>query len=1192
MTCPQCGTENPPDALRCSKCTTVLPAADMTATSGVASGWASGGGAGASTGVFRAAYAVLESGSVLGNRYEILAMLGEGGMGAVYKVRDREVDRLVALKVIRPELAAQPEILKRFKQELILARQVTHKNVIRIFDLGEADGVKFITMDFIDGQDLKSLLKEKGKLPPEQAAKIIAQVCRALDAAHSEGVVHRDLKPQNIMLDSAGRVTVMDFGIARSTEMAGMGLTQTGALVGTPEYMSPEQAKAEEVDARSDLFTLGIIFYELLTGNTPYRAETAYASLLKRTTERPRPPIELDATIPQSYNAIVMHCLEIAPADRYQSALEILADLGQSATQTGSPSRIGTTYAGSTTSVRPAEAGIFQRYGKRVGGVAVALVLITIAIVFRGKLFPGSFGGKGAAKETVSLAILPFRNGSGDASVDWLGPSLAEMLRTDVGASAALRTVSGDRIHQILADLRLPPNSDFDAGTRRRLAEFSNAQNLVYGQYVKIGEQIRIDATLEDLANQRTVPLKIEAKNEKELLGAVQKLADEVQQSLKLSSDVMRELRASALKPSTQSVLALRFYDEGIELERQGKHQDAVTQLESAVREDPGFALAFARLAQAYGSLGYDDKADESARRAVELSASLAPAERYFIEAIRSRVTGDNAKAVESYENLVKIAPENSEVQFSLASLYETTGALDRARDAFAKILQRDPKYFDALFAMGRVEIKLGDPQSALDYLNRALSLAIELNNEEGRGTVLNAIGIAYKRLNKPVEALRNYQEALTLRRKIGDKGGTAGTLNEIGQVQSLLGNPDDARKSYEEALKLRRDIGDKRGIGNTLIDLGNLGYDRGRYDDALKSYKEALQIQRDVGNEKYQALCMNNIGTIYLTRGQFSDALTYLQGALQLREKGSNPGEIAETLHNLAETSTRLGEFNKALDYYLHSLELYRKAEDKRDAATESFSLGTLYGQQGRYGAALSANEDALKALRELQDQSFWMATVLSGYGDSLSEVGRYEEARKTLDEALQLARELQNKSLIAQTLCYQGDLFFYRGDFKSARPLYEQAAQAAAGSNDPRLILVSKLNLASLAVREGRAAAAIAPLKSIAQESDAKSMRYLSAAASVELAEAFLDGRQYPAARKELDSALRSAGRLGLLAIQARSYALLARLLTATKNPAEAARNAREAARLLDQMRAESKSDALLKRSDLSAVAEALRP
>src|SRR5947199_4181960 len=338
MQCPRCQYENAAGAIRCAKCDSSLDlsggtvtssgatvtgaGAGATVTSGAGEGWSKP--APAPTGVYGFAQALVP-GSVLGGRYEILELLGEGGMGAVYKGRDRELDRVVALKVIRPELANQQEVLRRFKQELILARQVTHKNVIRIFDLGEADGIKFISMDYIEGEDLRSLLRQKGRLSPEEATSIVMQVCQALEAAHAEGGVHRDLKPQNIMLDSSGRPTVMDFGIARSMELTGM--TQTGALLGTPDYMSPEQAKGQEADARSDVFTLGIIFYELLTGKTPYRADTVLGTLLKRTQERARPPHELDPDLPRYLSDVVVRCLEIDPQLRYQSASEIIGDL-------------------------------------------------------------------------------------------------------------------------------------------------------------------------------------------------------------------------------------------------------------------------------------------------------------------------------------------------------------------------------------------------------------------------------------------------------------------------------------------------------------------------------------------------------------------------------------------------------------------------------------------------------------------------------------------------------------------------------------------------------------------------------------------------------------------------------------------------------------------------------------------------
>ncbi len=255
----------------------------------------------------QASAAASRIGDLLCGRYELLQLLGEGGMGAVYKARDRELEREVALKVIRPEMADHPEILQRFKQELILARQVTDRNVIRIFDIGEAGKTKFITMEYLEGENLHQILSARGKLEVAEAVDIMEQVASGLAAAHREGIIHRDLKPGNIMRDKSGRVVVMDFGLART--FSGDGMTRTGAMLGTIEYMSPEQAQGMEVKASSDIFTFGLILYELLAGVTPFHAESAIASLLKRTQQRAVPLADVDKHIPGALSNIVANVL-------------------------------------------------------------------------------------------------------------------------------------------------------------------------------------------------------------------------------------------------------------------------------------------------------------------------------------------------------------------------------------------------------------------------------------------------------------------------------------------------------------------------------------------------------------------------------------------------------------------------------------------------------------------------------------------------------------------------------------------------------------------------------------------------------------------------------------------------------------------------------------------------------------------
>ncbi|MGB0076524.1 MAG: tetratricopeptide repeat protein [Candidatus Sulfotelmatobacter sp.] len=1117
---------------------------------------------------------MLQTGDVLGGRYEILQMLGEGGMGAVYKARDRELDRFVALKLIRPELAANPSILARFKQELLLSREVTHRNVIRIYDLGDADGVKFITMEFVEGQDLRSLIQEKKKFPPEEAVELMQQVCRALEAAHTLGIIHRDLKPQNIMRDQTGRILVMDFGLARMVE--GDGMTQTGALVGTMEYMSPEQAMGKNLDQRSDLYSMGLILYELLTGKMPFKAESAVASLLKRNQEQAAPVSDHDRTIPRALSNIVAKCLERDPALRYQTATEFLQDLeiwqGKSAAAT----------LRFPTSEKPWGQTIPWHW---IGGTAAVLALAITGFLLRGELFkPGKKAT--ATGPAVSLAILPFRNASGDPSFDWLGPSLAEMLSTDVGQSARLRTASPTSLHQIFTDLRISSATVLDPATIRRVADFSNADRVVWGQYAKFGDQIRIDATLQDIKNDRTVPLKIDVQSEKEIPGAVDRLAESIRQKLALPENVLKELKATSFQPSSKSIAALRDYNEGIGLQRDGKNLEAQKQFEAAAKEDPTFAMAFSRLAQAYSSLGYDSEAEQSAKKAVELSQDLPEAEKYLISAIRSQATKNYPEAIKAYETLAQASPDNFDVESALASLYKDSGNLAKAREYYQKLLSANPKNVMATLEMGRIALKSGDPQGSLDPLNRAYTLSIQMNNQEQKAASLHFMGVAYVMLSKPEESMRNEEEALAIWRRIGQKRGLALSLNEMASVQAMLGKPKEALANFQEALQVRREIGDKRGLGDSLIDLGNFYDGSSDYDQALKMYKEALQLQRDLGNESLQAICLNNIGTAYSEKGQYEDALTYFQQALQLREKSKVPQDIVEAVHNLGETSADMGQYDQAISYYLRALDLRRSMDDPRGAAIESYSLGTLFDYQGRFGAAINSKQEALKAFRDIKDKTFWMAKMLGGSAEALILAGRGDEAKSDLDEALNLSREVKSEGMVAEALGFQGDAYFYRGDYRSAHASYAQALQAAARSKEPVTILIAKANLAKVEAQEKRTAEAISSLRQLVQQANDLGLKYISVECSVFMAYAMMQNHASPHAQQELERALLLSDKLGMQPLSARAHYLLATIARDSGNRSDAQDHYREVLRLLDAMKKDPGAEKLLQRSDFKVI------
>ncbi len=1216
MKCSRCGTVNPASHVCCSTCGSVLRAGGSAVAAAAAATGAHLGGEDATTGgVVRppvrktvvgtltppgatppppagaadataASWAIGRAGQAadevdFGPRYRLGRKLGEGGMGAVYKAYDKELDRTVALKLVRPGLAEDPMALQRFKQELLLASKISHKNILRIHDLGEYAGTRFISMAFIEGEDLHHLLERVGRVPLERALNIARQLCLGLDAAHAEGVIHRDFKPQNILLDAEDHAYISDFGLSKSLETDVTGMTRSGEMLGTPRYMPPEQIEGSKLDQRVDIYALGLILYEMVTGDIPFQADSTVQLIYKHVHELPRDPREVNSDIPEWLARVIMKCLEKAPEARYTTAAEVLEAINTATAPPPSKLRKRT----------PSQAVRFRGHAIPRRWIVISLAAALLAaggLLMRSSLRSRSMPTLASAAPQVSLAILPFRNASGDASLDWLGASLAEMLSTDVGQSAKLRTISPDRLHQVLADLQVSPNVALDTPTLLRVAQFSNADTLVWGQYAKFGDQIRIDATVQDLKHDRRVPLKVEIATEKDVPGGVDRMAESIRQNLGMSPDVLQELQASSFQPTSTSLPALRDYNDGVKQMRDGKSMEAQRLLEKSVQEDPAFALAFSRLAQVYSGRGYDTQAEEAARRAVSLADNLPRAEKYLIAAIRARVEHNLPEAIKAYETLARVSPDNSDVQMALARLYEDTGDFTKSREWYRKVLAANPKDVLAVLSLGRVAIKSGDPQGSLDPLNQALSLSTQLDNDETRGTSLHLMGVAYRMLNKRDEALRSFQEALAIRRRTGEKSGIAYSLNEMAFVEAMIGKAD-ALPHYQEALKIRREIGDKRGLADTLIDLGSFQGDRGNHDEALKMHKEALQLERDIGNESLQAICLNNIGSEYFFKSQFQDALTYFQQALQLREKANVPQDIVESIHNLAETSARMGDYDKAITQYMRALDLRRSVNDTRGAAIESYSLGTLFDLQGRFGAAIKSKQESLKAFRDLKDRTFWMSEILDGNAEALTLAGHGEQAEPLLQEALGLARDLKNDALVAQTFAYEGDAAYYRGDNRSARGYYQRALQAASHTKEPDKVLIANVDLARVDLAEGHAAAAIRGLRALAGQAEEQGFANVAVECSAAMAEAMLRLGDTSHARQELDLALARADKLGLKPLSAKAHFLLAMSLRASGNLAEAQQHFSETRRLLDAMRSEPGAESILQRSDFKAMYEA---
>jgi hypothetical protein len=397
------------------------------------------------------ASALVQPGSDLGTRYHIESALGEGGMGSVYKAYDRALDRRVAIKVIRAGLVADPDAVRRFKQELLLGSKVSHRNILRIHDLGEVGGLSFISMAWVDGEDLHDILRREGRLPVPRAVRIARQVAEALEAAHAEGVVHRDLKPNNILIDKADTAFVSDFGLAKSLAPGGAGVTHSGALLGTPRYMAPEQVEGGPVDHRVDLYALGLILYEMVTGTVPFHGDSAVQELLQRVRVAAPDPATINAELPRPLADLILHCLERNPSARFQSASEIVAALaahGDAAAGVRTHSSRGSVATWTPVpSATDAPARRFSPMQLALAGAAVMALVAATVFGTRSLLHRGTPAGEppaaptgttGAVAPAVSgsrfVAVLPFRALGNQEQLGYVGDGVVEAVPGGVAA--------------------------------------------------------------------------------------------------------------------------------------------------------------------------------------------------------------------------------------------------------------------------------------------------------------------------------------------------------------------------------------------------------------------------------------------------------------------------------------------------------------------------------------------------------------------------------------------------------------------------------------------------------------------------------------------------------------------------------------------------------------------------------------
>jgi len=898
------------------------------------------------------------------SHYRVLEKLGEGGMGIVYKAEDTKLKRTVALKFLPPELTRDAEARERFVREAQAASALDHPNVCTVYEIDESGGHTFISMACIEGQDLKDKI-EAGPLDLADALDIAFQVALGLQAAHEKGVFHRDLKSGNVRITPKGQAKIMDFGLAKSTGQTT--ITRTGAAIGTVAYMSPEQARGETVDHQTDIWSLGVVLYEMLTGQLPFKGDREQTVIYSILNVDPEPITELRKEVPGSMDTIVKRCLEKDPAKRYESVRDLLTDLRTVKKDIAEGK----------------EPHIERRKGRKTGrtilisaAAVLALALMVVLVLNKEQRVPIKI-------PRIPVGVMFFDNQTGEHKYDYLRKALADMLITDLSQSRYLRVMTLESMFHLLKSSGFEDVDIIEASMGFELCKSAGTQVMVLGSLMKSGNTFVLNAQVLDVDTKELIapPYRVTGKGESSILGnLVDDLTDKIKKGLEISIREIQEEATAITELRTTSLKAYEYYFAGKEAAYRMDHQEAIDNFEKAVALHSTFIEAYERLARQYHETRENSKALEILERVKSFSPELSEEKLVEILALEAYIKQDWDLAISYWKRLITINPEDIRAHIDLGVVYYRWKMMyDEGISQFKKVLELDPQ-----------------------GVTHRISFTY------------NVLGWAYLRKWE----LKNAQAAFE--KYVALLPNQANPLICLGEFHLIVGNYDQAEADILRALEIKPDLALAYG------DMGEVYLAKGVYDQAETSYDRYLALSP---SKVEQANGRFLLGKLYYFMGDYAKAVEECGQALELspsmieahwilgltfveKEMFDRAESEALTIRGLIEkTKTEelkahyyhlLGELSLRQDLHQQALENLIRAANVKSLDRTFFvnALGEAYLRIGDLDKATQQLESVLE-----MNPNYAQAHYLLGL--AYEKKGRNEKAKQHFEELVEIWRD-----------------------------------------------------------------------------------------------------------------------------------------------------------------------------------------